>query len=162
MHRGVGPPVGHGRLDLGDEHALAADLVERRRRVPVALGAHDDRLDVEAGVGLAQQRGDHLGLAQRQRRAPGGQAEGSHGPTIPWPRLQVEEDAQRLDEALAPGCPGGLLQEHRRLVQHLGQGGPRRGVHVVPLLLAQVGQLGPVPLQLGDAQRLQAGPQRRR
>ena len=67
MHGGVGPSVGHGRLHLGDEHALAPDLVERRRGVAIALRPHDHRLDVEAGVGLAQELGDQLGLAQGQR-----------------------------------------------------------------------------------------------
>ena len=67
MHGGVGPPLGDGRLDLGDEDALAPDLVERRRGVAVALRPYDDRLDVEAGVGLAQELGDQLGLAQGQR-----------------------------------------------------------------------------------------------
>ena len=33
----------------------------------VARGAHDDGLDLEARVGAAQELGDHLGLAQRQR-----------------------------------------------------------------------------------------------
>ena len=76
--------------------------------------------------------------------------------TIPWPRLKVEEDAQRLDEPLAAWRAGGLLQEHGGLVEHLGQRGRGGLVHLLPLLLAEVGQLRTVALELGHPQRLEA------
>src|SRR5271165_6825828 len=47
--------------------------------------------------------------------------------TIPWGRggrLQVEEGAERFDQPFALGRARRLLQEHRRLVEELGQGGP--------------------------------------
>ncbi len=44
-----------------------------RRRSP--LGLDDDDLDVEPGVGLAQQRDDMVGLPPGERRAPGGDPE---------------------------------------------------------------------------------------
>ena len=58
------------------------------------------------------------------------------------------------------GVPAVSFRSIGRLVQHLGQRGPGGRVHVLPLLLAEVGQLGPVALELGHAQRLEAGPQR--
>ena len=63
----MGPAVGHRRLHLGDEHALAADAVERRLGVLVTPCAHHDGLDLESGVRRLQQVGHQLGLAQRQR-----------------------------------------------------------------------------------------------
>ena len=79
VHGRVRAAVGDRRFDLRHEHALPTDLVEGRRRVPVAAGPHDHRLDVEARVGRPQQRRHRLGLVQRQWRAPGGQA---HGATL--------------------------------------------------------------------------------
>ena len=67
VDRGVGPAVGHRRLHFGDEHALAADELERRLGQLVTARAHDDGLDLEPGVRRRQQVGYQLGLAQRQR-----------------------------------------------------------------------------------------------
>ena len=161
-------PLGHGRLHLGDEDPLAADLIERGRRILVAPRADDDRLDLEAGVGAAQEVGDHLGLAQRERRPAGGQADGSHGPTIPWPSRAPTATAyrsKRIRSASTSRSPRGVPAVSFRSIvgscSILASAALRRGVHLVPLLLAQVGQLRPVPLELGHAQRLEAGPQRR-
>ena len=60
------------------------------------------------------------------------------------------------------GVPAVSFKSIGGLVEHLGQRGLGRCVHVLPLLLAEVGQLGPVALELGDPQRLEAGAQRRR
>ena len=79
-----------------------------------------------------------------------------------WARpLEIEEDAQRLDQALAPRRAGGLLQEHRGLVQQLGQHRPGDRVHLGPVGFGQIGQLAPVPLELRLPQGLEPGPQRR-
>src|ERR1039458_5160944 len=72
--------------------------------------------------------------------------------------LEVEERAQRLDEPLAPRRPGGLLQEHRRVMEHLGQGRLTGLVDLGPLLLAQPPLQRALPIELGHAERLRLSP----
>ena len=74
MDRGIRPALGDGRLDLGHEDALPPDLIERGGEL-VAPGAHHDHLDLESAMRGPQGVGHQIGLAQRQRRPAGGQAE---------------------------------------------------------------------------------------
>ena len=67
VHRHVGPAVEHRQLDLLGEDALPADAVERLVGPAVALGADDDHLDLDAGVGTAEEPGDQVGLPAGQR-----------------------------------------------------------------------------------------------
>ena len=108
MHGGFGPSGPHGRLHLGDEHTLTADAVEGRLGVLVALGADDQGLHLEAGVGLAQEIGHELGLEEGQRRAAGGQAQHSHDGDYP---MVGTATGRKGYAALRPGArPGAYPQ----------------------------------------------------
>ena len=63
---GIGPSAGHRGLHLGHEDPLAADLIERGRKI-VAPRPDQNHLDLEARMPGPQQLGDQLGLTQRQR-----------------------------------------------------------------------------------------------
>ena len=62
----IRPPPRHCRLHFGHEDPLAADLIERRRKI-VALRPYHHHLDLEVPVSGLQQLGDQLGLTQCQR-----------------------------------------------------------------------------------------------
>ncbi len=74
VHRGVGAAVEHGLLDLLDEHALAADHVQRNVALPIPGGLDEHELDLAPARG-AQGVGDRLRLGARLRAAAGGQAD---------------------------------------------------------------------------------------
>ena len=63
MHGDVGAAVEHGLLDLLDEHALAADHVQRDVLAAVAGRLDEDELGRAPG-GAAQRVGDGLGLGR--------------------------------------------------------------------------------------------------
>ena len=74
VHGDVGAAFLHRDLEFLDEQALAADLGERAVLHAVALRAHRHQLDGQLRVGGAQQRGDVLGLPERELAAAGGDA----------------------------------------------------------------------------------------
>ena len=106
------------------------------------VGADDDRLDAPARV-RPRPAASATSSAWRRARGEPRVARRSGAPAGPSRRvrrprpLEVEEDAQRLDQPLAPGRAGGLLQEHRRLVQQLGQHRPGDRVHLGPVGLGR-------------------------
>ena len=149
VHGEVGPPVEHGLLDLLDEHALAAELAlsgASRRRSPVRLDEHQlgpqarmrglraGRRRARPASGPAGCRGWRPGAAARAHaRAAPGRRPGSR---------QVEQVAQDLGVALAPGRAGRVLQPHRRLVQQLGHDRPGEGLDGVALAVVERGRAG--------------------
>ena len=94
VDRGVGPAVEHRRLHLLGEHTLAAELGDGHVEAPVALGLDHDQLDLERGVGGAQQVGDvrrlpagQLGAARRDAQGATRCRRGRAGPrpgARPW------------------------------------------------------------------------------
>ena len=68
VHRQVDLVAEQRILDLLDEQPLAADLRQRRLGEPVARRLDDDDLRAHAGL-LTQQRGDGVGLEERQLAA---------------------------------------------------------------------------------------------
>ena len=75
VHGDVGAAFLHRDLEFLDEQALAADLRERAVLHAVALRAHRHELDGQVGMRGPQQRGDVLGLPERELAAAGGDAE---------------------------------------------------------------------------------------
>ena len=67
VHGDVGAPVEHGLLDLLDEHALAADRVQRHVLAAVAGRLDEHQLDVAPG-----RRGDRVGDGLRPAFGPAG------------------------------------------------------------------------------------------
>ena len=144
-----------------------ADPVERDVGLPVPLGADDLDDDVDGRVGPAR--------AGRRRARPGsgraasrGWPVGAAGPpparcARPAPRaLEVEEEAERLDEPLAARRPGRLPQQHGRLVEQLGQHRPGDRVDLLPVRRRQVAELAAAAPELRGPGLLQPAPQRRR
>ena len=71
MHGDVRTPLAERHLQFLDEQALAAHFRERAIEHPVALRAHRYQLDREAGMRVAQPRGDVFGLPEREFAASG-------------------------------------------------------------------------------------------
>src|SRR5436190_9734362 len=69
MHREMGAPVSEGRLQLLDEEALAASVVETGFEQLVAARRHRKQLDLQSSVLLLQPLPDVLGLPERQPAA---------------------------------------------------------------------------------------------
>ena len=100
-------------------------LLERLVDPPVPLGLHDHRLDDRARVGPGPGGGRPCRSGAGPAASPGWPA-GGDGPRASrrpgvagrsGHRSEIEERAQGLDEALAPRGPGGLLEEHGRMVE---------------------------------------------
>ena len=115
MLREVGTTFEHRQLHFLDEHAAAADLVDRDVGTLVAARLDDQQLDV-----AAEQLRHALRLPQRQR-AP---ARVAHGRTrsfvVVGGRLrQIEQLGERVGVELSPSRAGGVLHADRGLVQQL-------------------------------------------
>ena len=160
VHRGVGPAVGDRRLHFGDEDALAPDAVERRGGVAVAR--------VRTTTGSTSRSGwtrrNSVATMSVWRRASGDPRVARRmvrtAVTIPWPRLRGRRGCAAPRRAARPV---GSRRSPSRAWWARGASWPARPgglVHLLPLLLTQVGQLGPVALELGHPQRLEASPQR--
>src|SRR5205823_12952826 len=74
VHRHVGPPVQHGRLHLGDEDTLPADLPDRHVAQAIAAGVDDDGLDLPP-----EELADVARLPTGELAAPGGRPQRRRG-----------------------------------------------------------------------------------
>ena len=160
VHGDVGAAVEHGLLDLLDEHALAADHVQRH-----VLAAVTGRVD-EHELGLAPGRRRR---ARRRRPGPGCAPAGSRG----WPgggrgtrrSVQVEQVAHGRRVALALGRAGVVAEAHRRAVQQLGDDRPGQRLDGVALVVVEVGEAvgeaGDLPGRIGSAASCSSADERR-
>ena len=117
MHGGIGPAVEDRLLDLLDEHALAADRVQRHGLISITGRLHEHELDRFSGLG-GDRVGDDLGLGAGLRTSPSGQPERCARHSSGW--AEVEEVADGGGVALTLGRAGVVTQAHRRLMQQLG------------------------------------------
>ena len=136
VHGDVGAPVEHGLLDLLDEHALAADHVQRHVLAAVAGRLDEHQLDVAAGgarpaaaaTASAWVRACGLPRVARRRRR--------HAVAS----VQVEQVAHGGRVALALRRAGVVAEAHGRAVQQLGDDRPGQRLDGVALGVVELGE----------------------
>jgi len=127
----------------------------------IAARGDDHDLDVDMHGELTQHRGHQVALQPGERGARVARRSGRPGAmrSVRAPRRsEVEEDAQRLDEAL----PRVSLRSPSRawwLVEQLGQHRFGQGVDLAPVLVGERGELAAPAFELARALGLEARPQ---